>query len=192
MLESPRREFFSNLLAQLAQGIPFDCPKPGTVIAFSDGQRLTFGNRAGFRCQAVGADGKETNEYAGFVSLSALPSLAAEDLERFWPLKERAELAFATRTPEFSSGGLPQEWISNRYRVVGTERLHLIAGDFDTVVVERRFQLRTFVESVDVTQKLWYAPRIAHVVKIVTDRGKSMYVPGALPGHIEATEVTVP
>jgi class 3 adenylate cyclase len=178
--------------APLAQGIPFDCPKPGTVIAFSDGQRLTFGKRDGFRCQAVGKDGKETDEYAGLVSLSVLPSLASQDLEKFWPLKERAELSFETRSPEFFSGAFQQDWVSNRYHVVGTERLHLSAGDFDTVIVERHLRARNFVENIDVTQRLWYAPKLAHVVRIVTEREHSMYAQRGLPTHLEATEVTVP
>ncbi|HKX09091.1 MAG TPA: adenylate/guanylate cyclase domain-containing protein [Stellaceae bacterium] len=177
---------------RLAQGISFECPKPGTIIAFSDGQRLTFGNRAGYRCQAVGKDGKEADEYAGLVSMSALPSLAAADLEKFWPLKEHAELAFETRSPEFFSGAFQQDWVSNRYRVVGTEHLHLPAGDFDTVLVERHLRARNFVEDIDVTQRLWYAPKVAYVVKIETDRGRSMYVQGALPAHVEATEITLP
>jgi hypothetical protein len=76
--------------------------------------------------------------------------------------------------------------------VVGTEHLHLPAGDFDTVIVERRLQGRNAYNVLDVTQKLWYAPKIAHVVKIVTDRGSSMYAGSAFPDHVEATEVTVP
>jgi len=176
----------------LAEGVPFDCPKPGTVIGLSDGQRLTFGSRAGFRCHAVDDGGKTMDEYAGFVSVSALPSLAAADLERLWPLKERDEVVFATHTPELFSGALTQPWASNRYRVVGTEHLHLPAGDFDTVIVERRLQGRNAYNVLDVTQKLWYAPKIAHVVKVVTERGSSMYAASAFPDHVEATEVTVP
>ncbi len=178
--------------AQLAHGIPFDCPKLGTVIAFSDGRRLTFDKRDGFRCQAVGKDGKEIDEFAGLVSLSAPASLAAEDLEKFWPLREHAEIAFETRSPEFFSGAYQQDWVSNRYRVVGTEHLHLPAGDFDTVIVERHLRAHNYVETIDVTQRLWYAPKLAHVVKIATVRGNSMYVQTALPDHLEATEVTVP
>jgi len=176
----------------LAQGVPFDCPKPGTVIGFSDGQRLTFSSRAGFRCHAVDNGGKTVDEYAGFVSISALPSLAAADLDGLWPLKERDEVVFATPTPELFSGANSQPSASNRYRVVGTEHLHLPAGDFDTVIVERRLQGRNAYNVLDVTQKLWYAPKIAHVVKIVTDRGSSMYAGSAFPDHVEATEVTVP
>ena len=183
-----------DMSAQLAQGVPFECPKPGTVIAFSDGRRLTFGERTGFHCKATAANGKEADEYAGFTSLSILPSLATEDLEKFWPLREHAELFFSTRTPEFFSGQIQQAWVSNRYRVVGTQHLHLPAGDFETVVVERRFLSRAaaIFESVDVTQRIWYAPRIAHVVKVVSERGNSIYIPAALPGRVEATEVTVP
>ena len=179
---------------QLAQGIPFECPKPGTVIAFSDGRRITFGDRAGFHCKAVTANGKEMDEYAGFTSLSVLPSLATEDLEKFWPLKEHAELSFSTRTPEFFSGQIQQAWVSNRYRVVATEHLHLPAGDFDTVVIERRFLSRAgaIFESVDVTQRIWYAPGIAHIVKVVSERGNSVYLPAALPALVEATEVSAP
>jgi class 3 adenylate cyclase len=177
---------------QLAQGIPFECPKPGTVIAFSGGRRLTFGKRTGFRCNAVAEDGKEADEYAGFTSLSTLPSLAAEDLQKFWPLKEHADLSFATHSPELFSGANSQPGASNRYRVVGTENLHLAAGDFDTVIVERRLQGRNAYNALDVTQKFWYAPKIAHVVKIVTERGTSMYTASAFPDHVEATEVTVP
>jgi adenylate cyclase len=176
----------------LAQGVPFDCPKPGTVIGFSDGQRLTFGSRVGFHCHAVSDGGKTADEYAGFVSISAPPSLAAADLEGFWPLKERDEVVFATQTPELFSGALTQPWASNRYRVVGTEHLHLPAGDFDTVIVERRVQGRNAYNVLDVTQKLWYAPKIAHVVKIVTESGSSMYAASAFPDRLEATEVTVP
>jgi hypothetical protein len=177
--------------AQLAQGITFDCPKSGTVVAFSDGQRLTFGKRDGFRCHAVGGDGKQSDEYAGFVSLSDQPSLAAEELQKFWPLREHADLSFSTHSPEFFSGAFQQDWVSNRYRVIGTEHLHLAAGDFDTVIVERHLRARNFVENIDVTQKLWYAPKVACVVKIVTERN-AMYALRALPGHVEATEVTVP
>jgi adenylate cyclase len=176
----------------LAHGVPFDCPKPGTVIVFSDGQRLTFGSRAGFHCHAVDDGGKTADEFAGFVSISAPPSLAAADLEGLWPLKERDEVVFATHTPELFSGANSQPWASNRYRVVGTEHLHLPAGDFDTVIVERRLQGRNAYNVLDVTQKLWYAPKIAHVVKIVTERGSSMYAASAFPDHVEATEVTVP
>ena len=178
--------------SQLAQGIAFDCPKPGTIIAFSDGRQLTFGKRDGFRCKTVAQDGKESDEYAGFVFLSALPSLAADDLQKFWPLRERSELAFATHTPELMSGAFQQDWVSNRYRVLGAEHLHVPAGDFDTVIVERHLGARNFVENVDVTQRFWYAPKLAHVVKIVTERGNSTYVQAAFPGHVEATEVTVP
>ena len=181
--------------AELARGIPFECPKSGTVIAFSDGQRLTFGKRDGFRCRAVAGNGKESDEFAGFVSLSALPSLATEDLQKFWPLKEHAELSFSTRTPEFfSSGQIAQAWVSNRYRVVGTERVHVPAGDFDTIIVERHFlsHAPAIFDSVDVTQRLWYAPKLGYIVKLVSERGTSIYLPAALPAHIEATEVTVP
>jgi len=176
----------------LAQGVAFDCPKPGTVIVLSGGQRLTFGSRTGFRCHAVDDGGKPADEYAGFVSISAVPSLAAADLERLWPLKERDEVVFATHTPELFSGALTQPWTSNRYRVVGTERLNLPAGDFDTVIVERRLQRRNAYNVLDVTQKLWYAPKIAHVVKIVTEHANSMYAASAFPDRVEATEVTVP
>jgi adenylate cyclase len=180
--------------AQLAAGIPFECPKSGTIIAFSDGQRLTFGKRDGFRCRAVASNGKETDEFAGFVSLSTLPSLGAEDLQKFWPLKENAELSFSTRTPELFSGQIAQAWVSNRYRVVGTERVHVPAGDFDTVIVERQFlsHASAIFDSVDVTQRIWYAPKLGYIVKLVSERGTSIYLPAALPAHVEATEVTVP
>ena len=176
----------------LAQGVPFECPKPGTIIRFSDGQRLTFRSRGGFRCHAIDDTGKTADEYAGFSSLSALPSLAAADLERLWPLKERDEVVFATHSPELFSGAQAQPWASNRYRVVGTEHLHLPAGDFDTVVVERQLQGGNAYNFLDVTQKIWYAPKIAHVVKIVTERSNSMHAASAFPDRVEATEVTVP
>jgi adenylate cyclase len=178
--------------AALAQGVPFDCPKPGTVIGFSDGRRLTFGSRSGFHCHALDDAGKTADEYAGFISFSAPRSLAAADLERLWPLKEHAEVVFATNSPELFSGALTQPWASNRYRVVGTEHLHLQAGDFDTVIVERHLQGRNAYNVLDVTQKLWYAPKIALVVKFVTERGSSMYAGTTFPDHVEATEVTVP
>lgn len=44
----------------------------------------------------------------------------------------------------------------------------------------------------DVTQRFWYAPKLAHVVKIVTERGNFTYVQAAFPGHIEVVAVTVP
>lgn len=176
----------------LAQGVPFDCPKPGTVIGFSDGQRLTFGSRAGFLCHATDGGGKTVDEFAGLVSLATLPSLASADLERLWPLKERGELAFSTHSPELFSGALSVAWASNCYRVIGAEHLHLQAGDFDTVIVERHLQGRSAYEFLDVTQKIWYAPKIAHLVKIVTERSSSMYPGSAFPDRLEATEVTVP
>lgn len=59
------------------------------------------------------------------------------------------------------------------------------------MIVDRHLRARNFAENIDVTQKLWYAPKVACVVKIVTERN-AMYALRALPGHVEATEVTVP
>ena len=106
----------------------------------------------------------------------------------------KGSVRFSTRTPEFFSGQISQAWVSNRYRVLGTERVHVPAGDFDTVIIERHFVARApaIFESVDATQRIWYAPKLVHVVKLVSERGNSIYLPAILPGHVEATEATMP
>ena len=76
--------------------------------------------------------------------------------------------------------------------MIGSEQLHLLAGDFDTVIVDRHPQGRNAYNVLDVTQKLWYAPKIAHVVKVETERGSSMYAATAFPDRVEGNEVTVP
>ena len=59
------------------------------------------------------------------------------------------------------------------------------------MVVERHLQDGNAYNFLDVTQKIWYAPKIAHVVEIVTERSNSMYAASAFPDRVEATEVTV-
>lgn len=117
----------------------FQCPQPGTVIAYSDGSSLTFTDQAGMTCRARTKEGLLIALYLGLILPGA--DLEKNQGERLSPLRAGSEIAFMSSSTTANATGVlvdtfKDAYFDNTVKVVGQEKLVTAAGTFDTFVVE--------------------------------------------------------
>jgi clan AA aspartic protease (TIGR02281 family) len=137
---------FLVLLASSSEAEPaFQCPQPGTVIAYSDGTTLTFTEQAGMTCRARTQQGFLLPLYLGLILPGA--DLEKNQGERLLPLRVGSAIDFASSSTTANATGvlvdtIKEAYYDNTVKVVGQEKLVTAAGTFDTLVVEWHRQVR--------------------------------------------------
>jgi hypothetical protein len=157
--------FGSGAMAQTAE---FKCPKPGTVVEFSDGARSTWQGAEGNYCKVLAkpASGDEFAAiwYTPTVVVRAAKSTAYVDQIKpwtLWPLSVGKKI-----TGRFDgTGSNPSytgSWI-NTITVDSYEKLTTKAGTFDVFLVTRTEEALS--HSYRSTFRQWYAHALGAVVK---------------------------
>jgi hypothetical protein len=143
----------------------FRCPKPGTVIEFTSGSKLTFTDQDGMWCVATDVHGRPWRWYA---MLAGVGSRYVENhVEQIWPLRIGKEVSFTVKsTPKNIGGGILAEtrfWYVEKFAVVRRERVTVRAGTFDTWVIEQHEDSSR--PTFSATAITWYAPEVGYAVK---------------------------
>jgi hypothetical protein len=155
--------------ARADEQLAFSCPKPGTVIEFTDGGgTITFGAPEGMWCVGTDERGQSFRRYAMLAGPNATwASFIENHVERIWPLQLGKEISFTHKgSASNQAGGISADtpfWYTDRITVARKERLTVEAGTFDTWVIEDHQDvargggaaLRTY----------WYAPEIGFAIK---------------------------
>src|SRR5690348_15792749 len=134
------------LLASPSEAEPdFQCPQPGTVIAYSDGSSLTFTFQAGMTCRARTKEGLLVPLFAGLLLPGA--DLDKNQGERLLPLRVGNQIEFQTSGSSARATGdivdtIKDLYFDNTVKVVGQEKVVTAGGTFDTFVVEWHRQVR--------------------------------------------------
>jgi hypothetical protein len=146
-----------------AQTAEFKCPKPGTVVDFSDGQRTTWIGADGNRCriQQKRRDGSEVTNfwYAPTATVLATGSQTwAEQVKpsALWPLAVGKKVGGMYDGPS-STTSYRGTW-EITLLVEKAERISTPAGAFDTLVVLQRQQALSHSFKSEFRQ--WYAPQL--------------------------------
>ena len=147
----------------------FRCPAPGTVIEFTSGGKITFGDQDGFWCQGTGTKGQPWRWFAMMAGGGSRDAPYIENhVERIWPLEVGKEIEF--RYPgsndQVAGGGAPPYvfWYIVKVTVVRHEPVTVPAGTFDAWLIEIHTTTSarlngTFIRS------YWYAPEVGYNVK---------------------------
>ncbi len=146
----------------------FHCPKPGTVIEFTEeGGKLTFASQDGMWCVGTGSSGQPWKRYAHVAGNSKFgQSLIDNHVEQIWPLQlgKQIEFKVPASTDNLTGGtastGIPF-WYTEKYTVVRQERVTVKAGTFDAWVIEHREDANRFIG----TDTMWYAPEVGYIIK---------------------------
>ena len=164
----------------------FRCPKPGTVIQYSNGTSLKFAGERGFRCAYVDQAFKDAEKFAAFADDAKFLDAG---LDKLWPLTPGK-----VQTVSVSVSGA---YLTDRFTVLRTETVSIPAGTFATVVVE---QEETGSGTQWARRLFWYAPEIGVIVKStftvlrIADtaiRGGSANA-SLVPGDYQAVRVEAP
>ncbi len=156
------------LLASSSGAEPaFQCPQPGTVIAYSDGSSLTFTDQAGMTCHARTKTGLLAPLYLGLILPGA--DLEKNQGEHLLPLRVGSEITFMSSSPTANATGnlvdtVKEAYFDNTVKVVGQEKLVTAAGAFDTFVIEWHRQVRGRWSGAWVAT-VWLAPELGSTVK---------------------------
>ena len=129
----------------------FRCPKPGTVIQYSNGTSLKFAGERGFRCAYVDQAFKDAEKFAAFADDAKFLDAG---LDKLWPLTPGK-----VQTVSVSVSGV---YLAQRFTVLRTETVSTPAGTFATVVVE---QEETGSGNQRAKRLYWYAPETGLIVK---------------------------
>jgi hypothetical protein len=155
----------------LAQTAEFKCPRPGTVVEFSDGQRVTWQEAEANYCELLTkpATGEEFAAiwYAPTVAVRANKSRAFTDQIKpwtLWPLsvgkKITGRVDGVGPNPSLSNG--TGSWIDT-IMVDGYEKVVTKAGTFDAFVITRKEDALS--HSYHSTFRQWYAPAPGVIVR---------------------------
>jgi hypothetical protein len=146
----------------------FRCPKPGTVIEYTEGGgKISFTSQDGMWCVGTGTGGQSWRRYA----LLAGPGskFIENHIERIWPLQIGKEISFtfqgtSNNTTSSIVGDVP--WYTETIRVLRKESLAVKAGVFESWVIEDRQDGRG-ASKVGFTGigTYWYAPDLGYAVK---------------------------
>lgn len=129
----------------------FRCPKPGTLIQYSNGTSLKFADGNGFRCAYVDQAYKDAEKFAAFADDAKFLDAG---LDKLWPL-----MPGKVQTVSVSVSGA---YLTHRFTVLRTETLSTPAGIFATVVVE---QEETGEGGQQARRLFWYAVDSGLIVK---------------------------
>jgi len=149
--------------------LEFRCPKPGTVIDYTDtGGTITFKAPDGMWCVGTQEDGQPFRRYAMLAgSNSTWSSFIENHVERIWPLRIGKEISFKHQGHSSNqSGGVGADtpfWYEEKIVVARTERLTVPAGTFDTWVIEDHQDVAR--GGVSALRTYWYAPEVGFIIK---------------------------
>jgi len=156
------------MLASSSEGEQaFQCPQPGTVVAFSDASSLTFTEQAGMTCRARTKEGLLVPLFLGLILPGA--DLEKNQGERLLPLRIGSAVEFTSSSTTANATGVLVDTIKDAYfdnsvKVIGREKLVTAAGTFDTFVVEWHRQVRGRWNGTWVATA-WLAPELGSTVK---------------------------
>jgi hypothetical protein len=150
---------------------PFQCPRPGTVLSWSSGGRVTIGEQDGFTCLAKDANG---GPLRAFLGLFGIPELVSNHGEKLYPFSVGNQIEFdrnanVTATVGSTVTTSTRPVVHDVIRVVRLERVNTKAGTFSAFVIERRETVlmpKGFAPSV---YTYWWAPQLGWVVKEVDE-----------------------
>jgi hypothetical protein len=148
--------------ATAQEAIPFRCPTPGTIMAFSDNTSRTFTRQDGLTCHYRTSDNRDGSFFAGIVAPNhALMARFKGDIEKVWP----ARVGYKSDFMQLEAWG---------YQVIvrETTRITVPAGTFDVVPIDlteegiRQNMHRSY-------KRYYYAPSLGYAVKYepVLERG---------------------
>jgi hypothetical protein len=129
----------------------FHCPKPGTVIKFSDGSAATFDSGLGFSCIYAARTGARLIPATIFGPYS---DNAAGELRKLWPMSVGRQVKFTGRERE------------ETFSVVRQEPVTVPAGSFDAFVIE--WEASDIGGNHGNREKVayWFAPELGYFVRV--------------------------
>src|SRR5262249_2025498 len=145
----------------------FQCPQPGTVVAYTDGTSLTFTDQVGVTCRARTKTGLLVPLFLGLLLPGA--ELEKNQGERLLPLRVGGAIEYISSSSTSSASSVLVEsikaaYFDNSVKVVGQEKLVTTAGSFDTFVVEWHRQVRGRWSGAWLATA-WLAPELGTTVK---------------------------
>ena len=129
----------------------FRCPRPGTVIEYSNGTRLKFAGENGFRCGYTDQYLRDAEKFAAFADS---PKFLEAGLQGLWPLVVGKEQTVAVT--------LSGAYTTHHFTVLRTETIATPAGRFEAFVVEQE-ETGTGVQWAK--RLYWYVPETGLIVK---------------------------
>jgi len=172
--------------ATTAGASSFHCPRPGTVIEYSNGTKLKFGGENSFRCAYLDQNFREAEKFAGFADDAKFLDAG---LDKLWPL--------ATGKEQMVSVSMSGAFLTDRFTVLRSETVATPAGTFDTFVVE---QEESGAGSQRAKRLFWYAPELGLIVKstfnLLRSADRNAFAgtspTGLMPGDYQAVRVDTP
>ena len=160
------------LLAAPAFAEDFHCPKPGTVLTFSDGGSITVTGQMGFMCQVQGKKGS-FDRLLGIASTES--GLFKNHGERLFPWRIGTEIEYdySADTTAHVSGSTVSTgslvYYHDTVKVVRQEKLVTAAGTFDTFVIEWHEDIKNRGIQGAWLYTVWFAPDVGYAVKQTTE-----------------------
>lgn len=142
--------------AQAQDGaVPFSCPAPGTKLTTSNGNTLTFRERAGLVCNFETAAGKSAY-LAGVLTTNSTTAVTnSRHYDELWPAVKGKKIVFQS--------GTTAAW-ERSYTVTAIEKIKVPAGEFEVVkIVGTQDGVRDNHHSSRST--FWWAPSVGYLVK---------------------------
>jgi hypothetical protein len=162
---------------------PFQCPRPGTVLTWSSGGRVTIGDQDGFTCVAKEANGRLLRRSLGFIGN---PEFASSHGEKLYPFRVGNQVEFDRMATHISASSIVTNSLVVAHdvvRVVRQERVTTKAGTFSAFVIEQRESpVRADSATWTLLDTYWWAPQLGYAVKHVTEMN------GRVTGQFEVTE----
>lgn len=157
------------VLPAMAQTAAFRCPKGGTTVEYTDGQRSVWQSQEGNGCRysARGPNGDETALIWYAPTLSARADSSSKYSEQLktdtiWPLTVGKKLAGRYDGSSSAGGSFQGSWYDT-VTIDGYEKVTTKAGTFDAFVVTKKEE--AISHRFHSTLKLWYAPGPGVTVK---------------------------
>lgn len=159
---------------------PYVSQEPGTVYHYA-GVTNTITAVDGWRTRFTDNAGREGSRVGLFISENpAQPTqVDSADLAALWPLRVGKETEMKVNRGD-------EVW-RYEFRVTGTQKVTVPAGEFDTFVVqavETPELVRDPAKSYSAMYTWWYAPEIGNVVKF-----KTSYLSGPPAGRVYESEL---
>lgn len=158
----------------------FSCPTPGTKLTTSNGNMLTFTDRAGMTCNYLNSSGEPSGFTAGVIApRSPNATDFAAKFASLWPAAKGKEISFQT------GNLLSLEYF---YRIRGHERIKVPAGEFDVVVIDH--EQRGIRDNNRFLAKFtfYWAPEVGYLVKYDVEQVRGAY--RVAPKPWEAVSIT--